>query len=226
MIFVTNPRKQEDLHDGWNTTAQGQSFYIRFIAGAGAPSEQWTSVWLDVLTDPNHEHLHEGTHLILDSLGGHHTKEMQERWKDHGIIPHRIPASAAKYLNPCDQAFHSEMRRIFLDLQHKNHLKKISNIVEAYYTVSQQAVLGSFKHAAVFEGDIDEKLARHVCQGFYPPEKREEDVDRMYTAFMEWCVKHVRDPTDALPRFRSVQALDSSLDGRQSAEFGRPSTRS
>lgn len=225
MIFTTNPTKREDLKDGWNVNPQGQPFYIRYVASGMAPSEHWTSVWLDVLTDPQHFHLPKNTHLILDSLGGHHTDEMKERWAEHDIFAHRIPASAGKYLNPCDQAFHSAMRRIFLDLQHQHPNKKISNIVAAYYNVSQAALLGSFEHAAVFKGDINEKLARHVCQGYYPPDAREEDVDRMYTAFMEWCVKNLRDPVDVLPRFSKVEALDSTLDGRQSVEFGRPSTR-
>jgi hypothetical protein len=222
VIFVGSQKKREDWKDGWNRNRIGQEFYVSYVAENSAPSESWTLRWLDVLTGPGREYLTRGTHIILDSLAGHTTPAMLAEWDVHGIIPLRIPASAGKFLNPCDQAPHSVMRRKFNELQHLHPKSKIENIIEAYYSIDEMTILTAFEHAMVFNGNFEDRLAKHACQGFAPSPGHEEEADRLLTAFHEWCRVHTRKPADVLPRSVKVEDLGSKLDGRRNATFGRP----
>ena len=137
----------------------------------------------------------DSTHIILDSLKGHFGEKMEEKWQNVAATTYRLPASSGKWLNPCDQAIHREMRRKFIQLQQRNRQAKPDNIVAAYYSISEETVRHSFAKCGVFDRNIDDVIGEAAEEGYKATEGRAEAVARYKAAFSRiQCALQARRP--------------------------------
>jgi hypothetical protein len=165
------------------------------------------------MTHRNHNYLSDKLHVILDSLKGHFAEHTDIMWSHVHATLYRLPAASGKWLNPCDQSINREIRRKFIQLQQLNRRDKLSNIIEAYYSVRDETIVASFDRCGLFKGDPEDIVSQQASQGFNPTSARKDACERYESALTDWMRKSVRSCSDILPRSKRTKSMDSSLDG-------------
>jgi hypothetical protein len=126
VIFVKERPPDPDLVDGCYSDGNPDHFaYVVWVKKSAAPSTAQLERWLECMEDKDYNCLLGVNHLLCDSASWHTAAEAQRIFKQHDIIAHTIPAAAGKWINPCDQAPHREMRRVFNHLQQQQPGNKI-----------------------------------------------------------------------------------------------------
>jgi hypothetical protein len=98
-------------------------------------------------------------------------------------------------------------------LQQLNRHDKLSNIIEAYYSVRDETIVASFDRCGLFEGDPEDIVSQQSSQGFNPTSARKDACERYEKALTDWMRKSVRNSSDILPRSKQTKSMDTSLDG-------------
>lgn len=179
--------------------------------GISCANSRCTVEWVQLMEGPRGKaewnFLVEDTELILDRAPWHLTKDVTDIFEDKGITPHYIPAAGGRWLNPVDQSINREFRREFVRLQHeRGNEHKLSNIIRAYYSISDDTVRSSFHHTGLItQEDPELLLQRRSEEGYAAPRARKDKFDVMKEAFMKWaneCLRSLRTlhPSTAAPQ--------------------------
>lgn len=163
--------------------------FIHYVPNDKAPSEYTTKVYLEDMTKKAANYFQQPAHVILDSLPGHFTPSMKEEWESQDITTHRIPSAAGKWLNPCDNAINSEIRRVFHKLVNENPNNKLENIIRAYYAVSEHTIKQSFHHCGIWTGNPRGIVRKLACAGFRANKQYQLEFTHMTSAFWHWLQK-------------------------------------
>lgn len=221
VIFVPEPVKGgADYY-----TPSGHHAILIHLAGLGAPSSESTLLWLKRVTRLRAHYFEDNPHIILDSLRGHFTAEMEEAWQNVNATTHRLPAALGRWLDPCDQSINREMRREFIRLQTRDRKCKLDNIIDAYYSIKDETVKNAFIKCGYLGRDAEEVIRTAESEGYRATRGRSADMARYKTAFIEWASRSTRDQRDVLPRSAPPEQLESTLDGAQWARYGTSQRR-
>lgn len=163
--------------------------FVHYVPNDRAPSEHTTKVYLEDMTMRNVNYFQQPTHLILDSLPGHWTSAMREEWTSQDITCYRIPSAAGKWLNPCDNAINSEIRRVYHELVNDNPNNKLECIIKAYYAVTEHTIKQSFHHCGIWTGNPRGIVRKLACAGFRANKGYQLEFKKMTYAFRQWLCK-------------------------------------
>jgi hypothetical protein len=162
VIFVPEPVKGgADYY-----TPSGHHAILIHLAGLGAPSSESTLLWLKRVTRLRAHYFEDNPHIILDSLRGHFTAEMEEAWQNVNATTHRLPAALGRWLDPCDQSINREMRREFIRLQTRDRKCKLDNIIDAYYSIKDETVKNAFIKCGYLGRDAEEVIRTAESEGY------------------------------------------------------------
>jgi hypothetical protein len=192
---------------------KNQFAFVHYMPDNSAPSTKHTEIWLSDMNS-QYANMLEGEHqLILDKASWHTSATARKLFAEYDITTHEIPAATGKWLNPCDQAIHREIRRRFNQLQQVRHSDKIDNIIRAYYSLKDTTITGSWRHTALLKGDAKAHLTKVSQEGYHAPAKHAALFDSYLKKFDLWANSSLgaRDVAEADPH--AVRAVKRGLDG-------------
>jgi hypothetical protein len=204
--------------------SDGDPTHLAFVVyrpGVSSASTETTEIWLENMRCSAAAMLEDGCVLVIDVAPWHVSKEAKAIFAQADLTVCAIPAAAGKWLNPCDQSIHREMRRVFVRLQRERPGRKLQNIISAYYAVSDKVVEHSWDHTGLLKDDYEERLRHTATEGFRPGLGREQEFERAHLAWSGWVSQHLRSPADALSTHQPEQLDDCSLDGTHVINYGR-----
>jgi hypothetical protein len=221
VIFVGKQPPAGD--DGeWHLSSDGLNYaYVIYIEGLTQASTRTTEVYLETIFNRWENGPVDGSVFIMDVAPWHVSAEARALWDDYGLVPKFLPATTGKWLNPCDQSIHREMRRTFSKLQQRRPKNKLKNIIDAYYAVTDKIAMSSFKHTHLLAGDHVEHLRNEAARGFRAGPKNAEELERARLIYEKWVKKTVRRPQDVFRPFTPEALEGDSLDGVHWAQYGR-----
>jgi hypothetical protein len=213
VLFTSKPLPNRGESEIRRLKDSNQFAFVHYLPDNSAPSSLHTEIWLSDMNSLYANMLQGQHHLICDKAPWHTSQYARDLFDFYDITPHYIPGGTGKWLNPCDQAIHREMRRTYNQLQQLRHSDKIDNIITAYYSVSPAAVDGSWRHTALLEGDCEDHLTKVSQEGYHATAEREAHFAIFSEKFDLWANASLgsRRVADAEPR--DVRTLDTGLDG-------------
>jgi DDE superfamily endonuclease len=179
--------------------------------------------WLNDMKDKLYtDYLAGEVHLILDRAPWHTSREAGHTFSKprySSISKHFIPAAGGKWLNPCDQAIHRVLRQKYRALQVERPRESLRNIIAAYYSVTEQCVLGSWKSTALLQGNIQRTLEYKSTEGYHAPKGKAAQFCEYQKIFTDWASMNFRRVSDVLPAAQPCSLVGSTLDGRQHTHY-------
>jgi hypothetical protein len=186
------------------------------MPGISCANSRCTTEWIQLMESPRGSakwnFLEENTELIIDRAPWHLTKDVTDLFHDKDIRPHLIPAAGGRWLNPCDQAINREFRREFVRLQRERGTShKLSNMISAYYHITEETVLGAWRHTGLITTeDATVLITRRSQEGYAAPKGRKEDFQKYRAAWDEWARKNLRSTDDLRPGVAGPEMIQSS----------------
>jgi hypothetical protein len=221
VILTSTQPGEPDCGDLFSDGDPTHLAYVVYLPGVSSPSTHTTEIWLECMRRRSRLMLEDDCVLILDVATWHVSADAKAFFAQAALDVRHIPAAAGKWLNPCDQSIHREMRRTFIRLQREQPHTKLRNIIAAFYAVSDSNVEHSWDHTALLKDNYEERLRHIAAEGFRAGCGREEEFERAHLAWSEWVSQHFRSPTDALPSHHPEQLDDCALDGARVVNYGR-----
>ncbi len=190
-----------------------QFAFVHYMPDNSAPSTKHTEIWLSDMNSGHANMLQGDHHLILDKASWHTSAKARALWEQYDITPHFIPAGTGKWLDPCDQAIHREIRRRFNQLQQVRHSDKIDNIIRAYYSLKDTTVTGSWRHTALLEGDAEAHLTNVAQEGYRATAERQAKFAEYVEKFDVWANSSLNSRRVADSDPSGVHSIERGLNG-------------
>lgn len=194
--------------------------YVVYLPGTSQASGNTTEMWLEHVCRAAENYLPADSSIVMDVASWHVSKKMLEVWNQRNLNAFFLPAASGRWINPCDQSIHREMRRTFTRLQQHNPKNKLQNVITAYYSVTDSHVLHSWDHTRLLKGDYEAHLAQVASEGYRPTEDRKDFFEAAVEKFDVWAGENVRRADDVLPGVAPVSTSDDKMDGRHWMMFG------
>jgi hypothetical protein len=133
-LFIVTGKKVSAAHtDGFHTDGNpDHRAYVVYRPNIKQSSGELTEIWLEHMCKRTENYLPADSSIVMDVATWHVSKEMIEVWNQRRINTFFLPAASGRWLNPCEQSMHREMRRAFTQLQQHNprdKLKKSSLLI-------------------------------------------------------------------------------------------------
>lgn len=138
VIFTGKAVCAADAHPFHTDGNPEHKAYVVRLPDIKQSSTETTEIWLEHMCTQVAEYLPRDSSVLMDVATWHVSEKMQAIWHLRGINTFFLPAASGRWLNPCDQSIHREMRRAFVQLQQRNPKNKLNNIISAYYAVTAQ----------------------------------------------------------------------------------------
>lgn len=130
----------------------------------------------------------------MDDESALHTEFVRDLLKSHGVDMEVFPASLGKIMNPCDEFFHSDLKRCYYKLVHENiataHERKYEFIRRAYYSIPEETIKNYFFHCGLLGDEeprlVMERLLHSSKANYVNPEFRDLHCQQV-EAFESWC---------------------------------------
>lgn len=227
-VIITGSDKKSDLSTGRNFkcwTSEHNKYlnkyaYVYYVPDMKQLSSKEMEMYLEAMSEE--WKLKEGGKpcLLLDVAPWHTSRAARDLWSDYRIDPAFLPATTGKWLNPNDQAIHREMRRSYNGSQLSQPRDKLKNIIDAYYGLSEETVLNSFKHTRILEGDYGGYLRAQSEKGFHATAQREGELQKASEDYKVWAKTEMRNPA-CVPGPKPPAQLETQLDGVYWNTWGR-----
>lgn len=218
VIFTSRPPRDPDLPPWWHDGDPEHAAYVVYMPGVSCANTRCTVEWVQLMESPRGpaewNFLAEPTELIIDRAPWHLTQDVTDVFHDKDIRSHLIPAAGGRWLNPCDQAINREFRREFVRLQQeRGSHHKLSNIIEAYYSITEETVLGAWRHTGITTTeDATVVITRRSEEGYAAPKTRKESFAKYRRAWDGWASAHLRGRDDLRPGAAGPAMLHRSDD--------------
>lgn len=195
--------------------------HVVHVDGVRQASTVTTEVWLQTMCRCHANYLPADSTLVLDVASWHVSKEMTEIFNQRCINTVLLPAATGKWLNPNDQAIHREMRRKYAELTAKHPREKLLNVIDAYYSVKDSAVLGSWQRTGLLEEDFEARLLHAATEGYRAAADQSDFYESCNRSWENWKISNFRHPEDALPGSVPLPLPGGALDGKHHTRYGR-----
>lgn len=131
---------------------------------------------------------------MVDAESALHTEFVIDLLKIHGVDLEVFPASLGKIMNPCDEFFHSALKRNYYKQVHANietaRERKYEFIRQAYYSISEETIKNYFTHCGLLGEEeprtVMERLLHSSNINNLSSEKQELHCQQI-EAFESWC---------------------------------------
>jgi hypothetical protein len=225
VIFTSKETEDRGSRSIRRLADSDQFAFVHYMPGNSTPSTNHTEIWLADMNSADANMMQGHHHLLIDKASWHTSAAARKLFDAYDITTHFIPAATGKWLNPCDQAIHREIRRRFNQLQQVRHSDKIDNIIKAYYSLTESTVKGSWRHTALLEGDAAAHLTKVSQEGYHPTAEREAQFAEYVEKFDVWATSSLgsRRVADSDPS--DVSAVKHGLDGPYWSPAGVASKR-
>lgn len=156
---------------------------VIYIPDLTQPSADLTSRWLDEVAD----YLEDSPLVVHDSGPEYIAKAVQADFAGRDISTMRIPSAGGAFINPCDNPFNSQLKRIYFQQDMKSYEDKLRAILEAYYSPTEQSIRGYFEHVG-WKGRCPTRryVQNLLSEGFRPGKKHQELYDEMLRMYRGW----------------------------------------
>jgi hypothetical protein len=213
VLFTNKPLPDQGSSSILRLGQSDQFAFVHYLPKSKSASTKHTEIWLEDMNSDDANMLQGRHHLLLDKAKWHTSAEARKLFGQYDITTHYIPAATGRWLDPCDQAIHRELRRSFRKRQRVRRSDKLQNIVRAYYDISEKTVLGSWRRTALLEGDAKAHLTKVSTEGYRAPKGREAQFQLYSKKFDLWANSSLgsRDVADADPS--RVGGVKRGLDG-------------
>lgn len=221
VIFTKDDPGPPQLRDAQGRTyfTDGNPRHFAFVHQVRkcAPSHTQTAQWVFDMTNPDYDYLAGSTHIFLDKAPFHTDHASSELWttlsSKYGTEFHFIPSAGGKWLNPCDQAIHHELRcnlRRWTLLRPQDALR---NVISSYYDISEQCVRGAWRHTRLLAGEYCKHLTRRESEGYHSSRQFAALHELFQNAWDVWSKMNLRLSRSLLPEQKPLQLPCSTLDG-------------
>jgi hypothetical protein len=213
VLFTNKPLPNQGSSNILRLKDPDQFAFVHYLPDNKCASTKHTEIWLEDMNSADANMMQGHHHLLLDKAKWHTSAEARNLFAQYDVTTQFIPAAPGRWLDPCEQAIHRELRRRYNQLQQVRRSDKLRNIVQAYYDLSEKNVLGSWRHTALLEGDATAQLTKVSQAGYRAPKHRGEQFDRYSKKFDLWANASLgsRSVADAEPR--DVRVVKRGLDG-------------
>lgn len=220
MIFTSvqpGAADADGMHRGRNPINRAHVVYIKDVQQA---STDTTEKWLENMCKRGMNYLPEDSTLVCDVAPWHVSKEAQAIFNQRELNIVYLPAGTGKWLNPCDQSIHREIRREFDRLMLERPNEKLLNVIDAYYSVRDDVVRNSWRHTGLLEEDYETRLRHAAAEGFRPGAGRDEMYSRASESWDGWKSENLRHDLPVEHGLRADVGHDCALDGRRHTYHG------
>lgn len=157
--------------------------HVILLPSSKAPGEAAVKAWFDNTKD----WLADEPLLLLDNLKAHHNPQFLEELRDFGIDYHFYPSHTGALIDPCDNSFHSVLKRIFLTKDRSTHEKSIRAMVESYYDVSERTILNCFERCGYLGPLNPAQATAHVLsQGYQASQQKISELRKCEDTYIAW----------------------------------------
>lgn len=157
--------------------------FVVLLPSSKAPTARSAKAWFNKVKD----WMEDDPILLLDNGGAHHNPEFLQELHEFGIRTEFYPPYAGSLVDPCDNSFHSVLKRIYFSKDRSTHEKCIRAMVEAYYEVSEQAVLSSFERCGYTGAQNPHQVtARLLSQGYEASQQKIHELNRCSDTYVAW----------------------------------------
>lgn len=191
--------------------------YVHWQASASCDTRQLVQWLADMRAGKWCDFLSGEVELILDKAPWHTSHLAQrlfEEKENANLHPHYIPTAGGRWINPCDQTIHHDLRQAYRRLQLERPGRSLQNLISAFYSITESSIHGSWKATCLLEGNLKRMLLRRAAEGYQAPVGRAQLFESYLKKFMEWGGLRYRKLTDALPDHRPLDTDGTQLDGR------------
>lgn len=159
-LIVTSDTKLKNLTYG--------KAKVILIRGNKGQSNIATQAWVDNMQ----EYLQDNPLLLLDNHKCHYNKEMVSQLNDMGASIMYFPAHLGGLLNPCDNSFHSILKRYYFGCKRDTHEEMIKAIIDSYFAVTEKQIVNFFHHTGIISKTPARQVARRLLgEGYLHPNR-------------------------------------------------------
>jgi hypothetical protein len=170
-----------DKRDAGQNSSQMPVVYLPKVKGPGTKS---TQLWWDTLMDTD---LSDRPLLLWDNLSAHHSKSLLEEMSDKDVTVLHFPTNTGALLNPCDNAFHADLKHRYFLKDRSDHGKMIVAIREAYFDTTEESIQNYWRHIGYTSSEPAEVLARQLnSEGWVASGERESHFNSMRDCYRHW----------------------------------------
>lgn len=213
------PPQLRNARGEWYTDGNRTHYAFVHRVRKCAPSHLQTAQWVKDLTSPDFNFLGSSSNLILDKAPYHTDSQSSMLWgqlaSKYNTSFEWIPAAGGKWVNPCDQAIHRELRRNFHRLMVQRPQHHLANLISAYYAISEECVRGAWRHTRLLSGEYRKHLSRRETEGYHSSRSWAAQHHLFSKEWDTWVFAHPRLARCLLPDQKPQQLPCSTLDGRK-----------
>lgn len=98
-----------------------------------------------------------------------------------------LPAAGGAFINPCDNPFHSQLKRAYFQVRKKSYPDKLKAILEAYYQPTEDSIANYFEHVGWRGARLTKRQVQYLLSEGYRPGKRHAVIyDEMARVYQGW----------------------------------------
>ncbi|KAL6064514.1 hypothetical protein QOT17_010912 [Balamuthia mandrillaris] len=156
---------------------------VVYIPGLSAPSADLTLRWLDLVGD----YLNDNPLVVHDRGPEYTAHSVQDLFMEMGASTCSFPATGGAFVNPCDNPFNSQLKKLYFQERHDSYVAKLKAILHAYYCPSTESIQSYFKHVGWMGPRPSRAYVRWLLEEGYRPGKRGARLyEEMRTAYLGW----------------------------------------
>jgi hypothetical protein len=146
--------------------------YVHVVPGVEAPSGELTRRWFDTI-----QHLIEDGDVIVHDRGPEfRNHEVDELFADADVGHEALPASGGAFVNPCNNAFNSFMRRAFYRNGMQSYEARVTSVLDAYLGHRSAAVESYFRRCGLVGGRLTRAQVHALVSAGYRPRGRNHEM--------------------------------------------------
>lgn len=156
---------------------------VIYLPEFSQPSGDMTLRWLEEVR----EYLEDEPLVVHDRVPEYMAKEVKQEMEQRGIRTMKIPATGGAFINPCDNAFNSQLKQAYYKLDKRTYEQKLQAILAAYYSPSEETMQRYFEHVG-WRGDHLTKYGVQslLSEGYRPGVKHLKLHEDMKTVYHGW----------------------------------------
>jgi len=187
-----------------------ENAYVIRIPSSKAPGRTITLAWFDTIENL----LEDKPLLLLDNLKAHHNNTFLTELREFDVSVMFYPALTGCLIDPCDNAFHSTLKHIYLTKDRSTHQACVKSMTEAYYEISESAIKSFFYRCGYTSRAPASMVTRAVLsQGYEVKTQKMELLKSCNEVYMTWKHCFRATFTDRCVNGLPTSINDASLDG-------------
>lgn len=172
-----------------NVVNRSQGIVIKLKKNQTRPGE---TAWLHVIDElSSHGIIRHDDWIFTDQEASLKTAAGMDLFEDIGAHRGFFPSYLGSLMNPCDNAFHSPLKRHYNEaigsFEKPSEHNKIATALEAFYSVSPESVRKYFRHVGLTDGRPADVIERLMEEGHKFSSEWRPIHEAQLRAYQAWC---------------------------------------